>query len=188
MLQRLQQLMGAPRCLAVSQGGFFLVLELGAFFRFVLPKAVTYPLEEGLFMSALLGCWEKPSVPLSHCISGNPTTPGLPLTVLPALHPRGDTSPRSAYRQGSRNCWSLMQDPSPSPHLQETARGKKASEVSWEEWTTSAQNTVIPAACRASSGRRFTERFGGSCKTVLFPKFPVSQAESIPQIYLNNIG
>lgn len=161
-----------------------------ALLRFCFTESSYLPFGWGFIHVSSLGCWEKPPTPLSHCILGNPTMPGLPLPVLPALHPHGGTSPRSAYRQGSRNCWSLMQDLSPSPHLQETARGKKAPEVSWEEWTTSAQNTAIPAARRASIGRGFTECFGGSCKTC-----PVSQISREPGwinssdiIHSNNIG
>jgi len=132
------------------------------------------------FSSALLSCWEKPPIPLLHCISGTPTMPGLPLPELPALHPRRGTSPRSAYGQGSGDCWLLMKDPSPSPHLQETARVKKAPEVSWEEWTTSAQNTAIPAAHRASVGRGFTRG--------LMQNSPVSQISHEPGwINLSNV-
>lgn len=82
-----------------SQGGreLFGYRTMGLFFGFVSSRAVTYPLDKDSFSPALLGCWKKPPTLLSCCISGKTTTPGVPLLVLPAPHPCGGTSPRSAY-------------------------------------------------------------------------------------------
>lgn len=67
-------------------------------------------------------------------------------------------------------------------HLQETAQGRTAPEVSWGEGTTSANSTAGPAAHAASVHRAGTEWFGGLCKTALLPRFPVSYTKQIPQI------